>query len=160
MKKSDIESIYKLIEIKIKLLKSYEGITSRVITEDIEKVDTLLDTRQCILDDFNKASAQISSIVAQQALEAQGKLNAILRYKELDEVDEALMGLKEKLLALKAVINAINIKEKAVFARMKDYKQELTEEMLRLNKSKRIIDYFDTTTKSDLFHGKEFDEKL
>ena len=77
------------------------------------------------------------------------------------EINSApFIDLNEKLLALKAVINSINQNEKTVSARLNGYRQDLINEMLKLNKSKKVIDYFDTTTNSDIFHGKEFDEKL
>ena len=160
MENSDIVALSRLIDTKIKLLKSYEDITIRLITDDIEKLDMLIDVRQGLLEDYNKATAEINSIVARQSSGVREKLNAMLRYKEIDEASAPFIDLNEKLLALKAVINSINQNEKTVSARLNGYRQDLISEMLKLNKSKKVIDYFDTTTNSDIFHGKEFDEKL
>ena len=160
MENSDIVALSRLIDTKIKLLKSYEDITIRLITDDIEKLDMLIDVRQGLLEDYNKATAEINSIVARQSSGVREKLNAMLRYKEIDEASAPFIDLNEKLLALKAVINSINQNEKTVSARLNGYRQDLINEMLKLNKSKKVIDYFDTTTNSDIFHGKEFDEKL
>ena len=160
MENSDIVALCRLIDTKIKLLKSYEDITIRLITDDIEKLDMLIDVRQGLLENYNKATAEINSIVARQSSGVQEKLNAMLRYKEIDEASAPFIDLNEKLLALKAVINSINQNEKTVSARLNGYRQDLINEMLKLNKSKKVIDYFDTTTNSDIFHGKEFDEKL
>ena len=160
MENSDIVALSRLIDTKIKLLKSYEDITIRLITDDIEKLDMLIDVRQGLLENYNKATAEINSIVARQSSGVQEKLNAMLRYKEIDEASAPFIDLNEKLLALKAVINSINQNEKTVSARLNGYRQDLINEMLKLNKSKKVIDYFDTTTNSDIFHGKEFDEKL
>ena len=160
MENSDIVALSRLIDTKIKLLKSYEDITIRLITDDIEKLDMLIDVRQGLLENYNKATAEINSIVARQSSGVREKLNAMLRYKEIDEASAPFIDLNEKLLALKAVINSINQNEKTVSARLNGYRQDLINEMLKLNKSKKVIDYFDTTTNSDIFHGKEFDEKL
>ena len=43
MENSDIVALSRLIDTKIKLLKSYEDITIRLITDDIEKLDMLID---------------------------------------------------------------------------------------------------------------------
>jgi len=160
MENSDTVALSRLIDTKIKLLKSYEDITIRLITDDIERLDMLIDVRQGLLEDYNKATAEINSIVARQSSGVREKLNAMLRYKEIDEASAPFIDLNEKLLALKAVINSINQNEKTVSARLNGYRQDLINEMLKLNKSKKVIDYFDTTTNSDIFHGKEFDEKL
>ena len=79
MENSDIVALSRLIDTKIKLLKSYEDITIRLITDDIEKLDMLIDVRQGLLEDYNKATAEINSIVARQSSGVREKLNAIDR---------------------------------------------------------------------------------
>lgn len=159
MNKSDIEALSNLLDKKILILENYDGITQRLLVDDINELDSVFNVRKGILDDYIKLNSEIESFVLKQSVSIQEKLKAMSRCVGLDEVNGDFIVIREKFNKIKKTVDTIKSKDKEIGKRFNSYRQELIDGMLNLNKSKRVIDYMDSMTKSELFNGKAFDEK-
>lgn len=160
MLKSDYEVLYNFLSQKVELLAKYDDISERLLIDDMDKIEHLLDVRNGFLLEFNKITPLIDQLVARQPKTEQAGLRSMLKYEGLDEADDKdLSEIKRILIEMKKYIDAINEKTKETTLRFDKYRHELLEGMQKLRKSKEVINFVGATSNTQLFRGKTFDAK-
>ena len=161
MTQRDIDRLCILVDKKIEQLEKYDDISVRFLIDEIDKFKTLLEVRHTFLVEFNKLTPQIDRIIEAQSQDDQEVLKRMFTLKEFDHTEDAVwQELKQKLIKMKERIDSINEKTRKTEERFEAMKMELLSEMQKLKKSKQVIDFISSTTKTDLFRGKAMDQKM
>ncbi len=151
---SEIQELSDLIDSRIEILESYFNVTQQLLTDDIEQLDSLLNVRQVILEDYIKLNTDIEAFVCDKE-----EIRELLKYNGTDELNGELAVFKDRLQKAKNLTDTIKSKDIEIGERFEGYKQELVNDMLKMNQNKRVINYVDSISKTELFNGKKFDEK-
>ena len=160
MQRNEIEELCTLLLQKSELLENYDDISVRLLTDDVDKLEHLLDVRNEFLLEFNKITPRIDAIVSRQSSDEQTILQAMLCYEAIEgSKDESFCEINRILHKMKALIDAINEKTKKTDKRFDEYRQGLMDELLKLNKSQQIIHYVGSASNSDILRGRRIDEK-
>ena len=78
---------------KIKQLERYNEVTTQIISEDIDSVGELLDERQQIIAAMDGISLDIKQFVNDQSIERRDKINALLNFEDIGELNGELQLL-------------------------------------------------------------------
>ncbi|MCD7730542.1 MAG: hypothetical protein LUI05_03475 [Oscillospiraceae bacterium] len=135
-------TIIDLMDDKIHLLEHYNDITSQIISEDIDGVGDLIDERQRILTNMDGISVSVKQYVNEQSIERMDKINALLRFEEIGDLNDEMLELQEKIKRIQSLREEIKANDKKAFARIKRERDELKEKLENAGKGKLISDYF------------------
>lgn len=149
------DDILSLMDKKIEQAERYREISNKMIYEDIDGVNEMLDRRQELITQIDGISAEIKAYVNSQSVEKRDVLNNMLSFREVGELSGELLELQEKLMRYKEVKKQINEADKKIYKHIKEMQNELATEMARSNRSKQVIDYFKTTS-IDVEGGSKF----
>lgn len=149
------DDILSLMDKKIEQAERYREISNKMIYEDIDGVNEMLDRRQELITQIDGISAEIKAYVNSQSVEKRDILNNMLSFREVGELSGELLELQEKLMRYKEVKKQINEADKKIYKHIKEMQNELAAEMVRYNRSKQVIDYFKTTS-IDVEGGSKF----
>lgn len=149
------DDILSLMDKKIEQAERYREISNKMIYEDIDGVNEMLDRRQELITQIDGISAEIKAYVNSQSVEKRDILNNMLSFREVGELSGELLELQEKLMRYKEVKKQINEADKKIYKHIKEMQNELAAEMVRSNRSKQVIDYFKTTS-IDVEGGSKF----
>ena len=149
------DDILSLMDKKIEQAERYREISNKMIYEDIDGVNEMLDRRQELITQIDGISAEIKAYVNSQSVEKRDVLNNMLSFREVGELSGELLELQEKLMRYKEVKKQINEADRKIYKHIKEMKNELAAEMVRSNRSKQVIDYFKTTS-IDVDGGSKF----
>ena len=138
-----ISSITKYIDQKIVLLNKFRKITSKIADSDFDSLAGLIAERQVVINDIDNKTEMIKKIIAEQAGEVSVILNKLIRFEKVDCSNE-YKPVAEKSAELEKLLIQISEEEKAVRLRMENVKKDLEEDMLKSNKSKKVLDYFNS----------------
>ena len=156
---TDMKVLCNLIDKKLDLLEDYNGLTDRILIDDYDKLDNLLNIRQDALDGYIKNRLEIDSFILNQPTSEQTQLKEMLNFQRLANMTEEYKGLEAKLKRVKTLTESIKEKDVKIGERFEEYRVQMMNEMLQLQKSKTVIDYVNSTSQSELFNGKSFDQK-
>ncbi len=149
------DDILSLMDKKIEQAERYREISNKMIYEDIDGVNEMLDRRQELITQIDGISAEIKAYVNSQSVEKRDVLNNMLSFREVGELSGEMLELQEKLMRYKEVKKQINEADRKIYKHIKEMQNELAAEMVRSNRSKQVIDYFKTTS-IDVDGGSKF----
>lgn len=149
------DDILSLMDKKIEQAERYREISNKMIYEDIDGVNEMLDRRQELITQIDGISAEIKAYVNSQSVEKRDVLNNMLSFREVGELSGEMLELQEKLMRYKEVKKQINEADRKIYKHIKEMQNELAAEMVRSNRSKQVIDYFKTTS-IDVEGGSKF----
>ena len=149
------DDILSLMDKKIEQAERYREISNKMIYEDIDGVNEMLDRRQELITQIDGISAEIKAYVNSQSVEKRDVLNNMLSFREVGELSGEMLELQEKLMRYKKVKKQINEADRKIYKHIKEMQNELAAEMVRSNRSKQVIDYFKTTS-IDVEGGSKF----
>lgn len=149
------DDILSLMDKKIEQAERYREISNKMIYEDIDGVNEMLDRRQELITQIDGISAEIKAYVNSQSVEKRDVLNNMLSFREVGELSGELLELQDKLMRYKEVKKQINEADRKICKHIKEMQNELAAEMVRSNRSKQVIDYFKTTS-IDVDGGSKF----
>ncbi len=127
---------------KIRQLERYNEVTVEIISKDIDEVGELIDERQKIISDMDGISLDIKKFVNEQSIERRDRLNALLRFEDIGELNGDMLELQDKIRRVKALREEIIENDKKAFGRIKKEHDELKEKLESAAKSKQVVDYF------------------
>lgn len=155
MNANDFTLINGRLKEKIKLLNQYEELTKTMSESDLEKITEQIAQRQVLIQQIDNASADIKDIVKKQTKKEQKILSDIISFKSNDannEFNQIYHASKE----IEQLLIKIATEEKDVELTIENIKQNLEDEMLKSNKGKQVIDYFNAFAAYNI-KGKKFD---
>lgn len=138
-----ISSITKYIDQKIVLLNKFREITSKIADSDFDSLAGLIAERQVVINDIDNKTEMIKKIIAEQTDEVSGILSKLIRFEKVDCANE-YRPVAEKSAELEKILIQISEEEKAVRQKMENVKKDLEEDMLKSNKSKKVLNYFNS----------------
>lgn len=131
---------------KIKQLERYNEVTTQIISEDIDSVGELLDERQQIIAAMDGISLDIKQFVNDQSIERRDKINALLNFEDIGELNGELQLLQEKIKRVQALRSEIRSNDTIAFNRIKKERDDLKAKLENAAKSKQVVDYFSQTS--------------
>ena len=131
---------------KIKQLERYNEVTTQIISEDIDSVGELLDERQQIIAAMDGISLDIKQFVNDQSIERRDKINALLNFEDIGELNGELQLWQEKIKRVQALRSEIKSNDTIAFNRIKKERDDLKAKLENAAKSKQVVDYFSQTS--------------
>ena len=138
--------IIDLMDDKIKQLERYNEVTTQIISKDIDSVGELLDERQQIIAAMDGISLDIKQFVNDQSIERRDKINALLNFEDIGELNGELQLLQEKIKRVQALRSEIKSNDTIAFNRIKKERDDLKAKLENAAKSKQVVDYFSQTS--------------
>ncbi len=139
----NISSIAQYIDQKIVLLYKFREITSKIADSDFDSLAGLIAERQVIINDIDNKTEKIRKIIAEQSDEVSRILSKLIRFEKI-ECSNEYKPIQEKSAELEKLLIQISEEEKAVYLKMENVKKDLEEDMLKSNKSKKVLNYFNS----------------
>lgn len=141
---------------KIHQLEHYNEITSRIITEDsIDGVGDLIEERQQILTNMDGISVAVKQYVSEQSIERMDKINALLRFEQIDDLNGDLMQLQDKIKRVQELREEIKNNDKKAYDRLAKKRDEIKQKLDEAAKSKQVADYCSSTNAADVSKGRK-----
>ncbi len=141
---------------KIHQLEHYNEITSRIITEDsIDGVGDLIAERQQILTNMDGISVAVKQYVSEQSIERMDKINALLRFEQIDDLNGDLMQLQDKIKRVQELREEIKRNDKKAYDRLAKQRDEIKSKLDEAAKSKQVADYCSSTNAADVSKGRK-----
>lgn len=141
---------------KIHQLEHYNEITSRIITEDsIDGVGDLIEERQQILTNMDGISVAVKQYVSEQSIERMDKINALLRFEQIDNLNGDLMQLQDKIKRVQELREEIKNNDKKAYDRLAKKRDEIKQKLDEAAKSKQVADYCSSTNAADVSKGRK-----
>ena len=140
MSSNFISVITKYMDQKITLLQKFKKITEKMIESDFESLAKLIAERQLIINDIDNKTERINKVISEQPADVAGILEQLVKFQKIECIDEYL-PVKIKASELEALLIDISADEKEVRINMDELKNNLEEDMLKSNKSRKVIDY-------------------
>ena len=138
-----ISSIVKYIDQKIVLLNKFREITSKIADSDFDSLAGLIAERQVVINDIDNKTEIIKNIISEQTDEVSGILSKLIRFEKV-ECSNEYKPVQEKSTELENLLIQISEEEKAIHLKMENVKKGLEEDMLKSNKSRKVLDYFNS----------------
>ena len=149
-------TIIDLMDDKIHQLEHYNEITSRIITEDsIDGVGDLIAERQQILTNMDGISVAVKQYVSEQSIERMDKINALLRFEQIDDLNGDLMQLQDKIKRVQELREEINRNDKKAYDRLAKQRDEIKSKLDEAAKSKQVADYCSSSNAADVSKGRK-----
>lgn len=141
---------------KIHQLEHYNEITSRIITEDsIDGVGDLIAERQQILTNMDGISVAVKQYVSEQSIERMDKINALLRFEQIDDLNGDLMQLQGKIKRVQELREEIKRNDKKAYDRLAKQRDEIKSKLDEAAKSKQVADYCSSSNAADVSKGRK-----
>ncbi len=141
---------------KIHQLEHYNEITSRIITEDsIDGVGDLIAERQQILTNMDGISVAVKQYVSEQSIERMDKINALLRFEQIDDLNGDLMQLQDKIKRVQELREEIKRNDKKAYDRLAKQRDEIKSKLDEAAKSKQVADYCSSSNAADVSKGRK-----
>ncbi len=141
---------------KIHQLEHYNEITSRIITEDsIDGVGDLIEERQQILTNMDGISVAVKQYVSEQSIERMDKINALLRFEQIDDLNGDLMQLQDKIKRVQELREEIKNNDKKAYDRLAKQRDEIKQKLDEAAKSKQVADYCSSSNAADVSKGRK-----
>lgn len=141
---------------KIHQLEHYNEITSRIITEDsIDGVGDLIEERQQILTNMDGISVAVKQYVSEQSIERMDKINALLRFEQIDDLNGDLMQLQDKIKRVQELREEIKNNDKKAYDRLAKQRDKIKQKLDEAAKSKQVADYCSSSNAADVSKGRK-----
>lgn len=158
MNQSDILQLEQIVDEKINLLGEYGRLTDRVAAADIDSAADILDQRQNIINEVDRLTEEAKAITKKQSEPYRIMLKGMLSFLSVPDCTADLLPLSEKIGKLKEHFITLSEKEKNASAHLAELRTSLLKDMERSNQDRKIMNFMNSTTSVELFHGKELDE--
>ena len=135
-----ISTIIKYIDQKIVLLNKFREITSKITGSDFDSLAGFIAERQVVINDIDNKTEKIKKVIAEQTDDIAGIINQLIRFEKI-ECSQEFIPLKKKSEELENLLIQISEEEKSVLEKMENLKKELEIDMLKSNKSRKVLDY-------------------
>lgn len=144
------------MEDKIHQLEHYNEITSRIITEDsIDGVGDLIAERQQILTNMDGISVAVKQYVSEQSIERMDKINALLRFEQIENLNGDLMQLQDKIKRVQELRDEIKRNDKKAYDCLAKKRDEIKVKLDEAAKSKQVADYCSSSNAADVSKGRK-----
>lgn len=141
---------------KIHQLEHYNEITSQIITEDsIDGVGDLIAERQQILTNMDGISVAVKQYVSEQTIERMDKINALLRFEQIEDLNGDLMQLQDKIKRVQELREEIKRNDKKAYDRLAKQRDEIKLKLDEAAKSKQVADYCSSSNAADVSKGRK-----
>lgn len=141
---------------KIHQLEHYNEITSQIITEDsIDGVGDLIAERQQILTNMDGISVAVKQYVSEQSIERMDKINALLRFEQIEDLNGDLMQLQDKIKRIQELREEIKRNDKKAYDRLAKKRNEIKVKLDEAAKSKQVADYCSSSNAADVSKGRK-----
>lgn len=141
---------------KIHQLEHYNEITSQIITEDsIDGVGDLIAERQQILTNMDGISVAVKQYVSEQTIERMDKINALLRFEQIEDLNGDLMQLQDKIKRVQELREEIKRNDKKAYDRLAKQRDEIKVKLDEAAKSKQVADYCSSSNAADVSKGRK-----
>ena len=149
-------TIIELMDDKIHQLEHYNEITSQIITEDsIDGVGDLIAERQQILTNMDGISVAVKQYVSEQSIERMDKINALLRFEQIEDLNGDLMQLQDKIKRIQELREEIKRNDKKAYDRLAKKRNEIKVKLDEAAKSKQVADYCSSSNAADVSKGRK-----
>ena len=149
-------TIIELMDDKIHQLEHYNEITSRIITEDsIDGVGDLIEERQQILTNMDGISVAVKQYVSEQSIERMDKINAIMRFEEIEDLNGEMLQLQDKIKRVQELREEINRNDKKAYERLARQRDEIKLKLDEAAKSKQVADYCSSSNSANVSKGRK-----
>ena len=91
-------------------------------------------------------SLDIKQFVNDQSIERRDKINALLNFEDIGELNGELQLLQEKIKRVQALRSEIKSNDTIAFNRIKKERDDLKAKLENAAKSKQVVDYFSQTS--------------
>lgn len=135
-----------LVDRKLREMERYSEITNRMLYEDIDGVGELIEERQSIITVMDGISVDIKQFISDQSIEHQNKLNKLMKFEDVGELNGELLELQEKIKHIEEVRKKIVKEDEAAYDRMSKMRDEMRENLEKSAKGKQVINYFSKTS--------------
>lgn len=148
-------TIIDLMDDKIHQLEHYNEITSQIITEEsIDGVGELIAERQQILTNMDGISVAVKQYVSEQTIERMDKINALLRFEELEDLNGEMLELQEKIRRVEELRSEIKRNDKKAYDRLARQRNEVKVKLDEAMKSKQVADYCSSSNAAGVSKGR------
>ena len=149
-------TIIELMDDKIHQLEHYNEITSQIITEDsIDGVGDLIAERQQILTNMDGISVAVKQYVSEQTIERMDKINALLRFEQIEDLNGDLMQLQDKIKRVQELREEIKRNDKKAYDRLAKQRDEIKLKLDEAAKSKQVADYCSSSNAANVSKGRK-----
>ena len=134
-----------LVDRKIREMERYSEITNRMLYEDIDGVGELIEERQSIITAMDGISVDIKQFISEQSIEHQDKLNKLMKFEDIGELNGELMELQEKITRVNELKEQIIAKDSEAINRLGEMRDDLRDKLEQSAMGKKVINYFSKT---------------
>ncbi|MDE7294222.1 MAG: hypothetical protein K2N72_07340 [Oscillospiraceae bacterium] len=137
--------ILELVDRKIEQMRHFNDITSRIIYEDIDGVEELIERRQEIVTAVDGISADMRSLINQQSIDRRNEIKRLLSFEEISGLTGSMLELSERIQELKSVTETAMETEQRAMAHLEGRRRQIYEELTDSAKGKKVVNYFGAT---------------
>lgn len=147
--------ILELVDKKIEQMRHFNDITSRIIYEDIDGVEELIERRQEIVTAVDGISMDMRSLINEQSIDRRDQITALLSFKEISGLTGSMLELSKKIHELRDVTELAMATEQRAMESLENRQQEIFEQLTDSIKGKKVANYFGATA-VDVNKGSHF----
>lgn len=142
-----------LMNSKISQLERYNELTLKIIYDDIDEVENILDERQDLITTIDGISLEIKQIVSEQSIERREMLDKMFEDKENTAEYPDFAVLQTQIKRAAELTDSIIKNDKRAFNRIKRERDEAKEHLENAAKGKQVADYFSSSSAADVTKG-------
>ncbi len=150
MSEIDFSQLSEALFKKTELLSDYYGVSCRLTIDPFEKMPNLFEKRQEIISQMQELDKKIDEI------SGIGEFFKNVA-SENPEMLEKIKPILENQREIKRTIHDADVK---IGDRLAEFRNQLSTEVEDINKSKRVLDYFDMESLTQLTKGANLDAKM
>lgn len=134
-----------LVDRKIQEMERYKEITNRMIYEDIDGVEELMEECQKIITVMDGISINIKQYINEQSVERKEKLEKLMNFEDIGALNGELLELQEKIKRTNELRLQIIESNNAAYDHLAEMQEKLKEKLEESAKGKQVINYFSGT---------------
>lgn len=134
-----------LVNRRIQEMERYNEITNRMVYEDIDGVEELIEECQKIITVVDGISIDIKQFINEQSIEHRDKLNKLMNFEDIGALNGELLELQEKIKRTSELRQQIIESNNAAYNHLAEMQEELRQHLEQSAKGKQVINYFANT---------------
>lgn len=134
-----------LVNRRIQEMERYNEIANRMIYEDIDGVEELIEECQKIITVVDGISIDIKQFINEQSIEHRDKLNKLMNFEDIGALNGELLELQEKIKRTSELRQQIIESNNAAYNHLAEMQEELRQHLEQSAKGKQVINYFANT---------------
>ena len=100
-------------------------------------------------------SVAVKQYVSEQSIERMDKINALLRFEQIDDLNGDLMQLQDKIKRVQELREEIKNNDKKAYDRLAKKRDEIKQKLDEAAKSKQVADYCSSSNAADVSKGRK-----